>query len=716
MITNSIESSKTYICQLLQTVWDTEIIKDNRKNKKDFLKESEYFKIIDSKEKYNALDMSFIPEIIFIVPELNWSNDDVNEGYDIARDLITKKYKSDFIQILFLSVLERATLKDVSDVRNKSFVEAFPHACLLDSKLGIQFSYYSEIHYKLIKHLAISDEGRLQKIGHEMNSVKANILRETREIGLNRTDLITNLEELSLFQQWTGIRITEEIEKAKNATANKQLVSVSKTTENIIDEISLNISSKGVINEMQARDKFKYKVFIFEDDKEYRKFFSETFSNFYTEVYPDKNDSFPVNTTTKDFTISEAEDIIKTTGKRFNIFLLDLLYKDDAGNWLNFNGLDLYRLVKSVNPYAVRLIITSLPRGIVAKLAEVITSDTEKPNIDQVYTKKYGFDYLKDTIIESIERINEECKVKEESKSMWMPFPIKGIFGGQMIPTLLFELFYHNSGEYHIMVNRALGFYDYFLREQSLKANTFWNGELISPRQKNKISSEEFLKRLPIILTYRLLALQFFSKTDNKIIIPISTWREILNNISNLRPDDFTKDFNTKLGMHVERNVSKKLTTQITYQIQAKNLFPHEIEFIRSIKFNYEDFFTNNSLNEEQSSLFKEFIIKGGMILYESWNELLLDYNPYKGYENLIENEAKVINIDNEILNYKNFIGFLRSIFANFNIDPDGFRLIISDIISSNVQEIFESDDLIYDLYDDLLGVLKSNSSISKER
>lgn len=715
LITNSIEISEKYICQQLQTAWDNEIIKDNRKKSKYFLKESDYFKIFDNQDKYNALDMNFIPEVIFIVPELNWSNDDVNEGYDIARELITKKYKTDFIQLVFLSVLERTTLKKISDVRNKSFVEAFPHVCLLDSNPGIQFSYYSDIHYKLIKHLAISDEGRLQRISHEMNSVKTNISKETREVGYNRKDLIAKLEELSLFQQWTGIKITDEIEKANNATANVQLASISKTTENIIDEIDLKLSSKDVSDEIKTRDKTKYKVFIIEDDKEYRKFFSETFSRFYTEVYPDKNDSFPVNRTTQKFTISEAEDIIKTIGESFNIFLLDLLYKDDDGNWLNFNGLDLYDLVKTVNPYAVRLIITSLPRGIVAKLAEVIKNDTEKPNIDQVYTKKYGFDYLKDTIIESIESINEECKAKEKSKSMWMPFPRAGIFDGQMIPTLLYELFYDRADEYHETVNRALNFYNFFLQEKTLKSNSNWNGELISPKQKDKIRSEEFLKKLPIILTYRLLALQFFSKKDNKIIIPVNSWKEILSNISNIAAENFTKDFNTKLGLHKVRTVSEKLTTHTTYQILVQNLFPHEIEFILSIKYSYEEYIADKSLNEEQASLFKEFIIKGGMILYESWSELLLDYNPYNGYENVIENEAIVKNIDSKILNYRNLIDYLRSLFTNFNKDPDGFKLIISDILTSQIQNVF-TDDLICDLYDNLLNVLESNSSDSTER
>lgn len=699
LITNPIEQSKNVICQLLQKSWDSEFKADKRIGEKNFLQESNYFKIIDSKEKYNALDLSFIPEIIFIVPELNWSNDDVNEGYDIARELITKKYKSDFIQIVFLSVLERATLKDISDVRNKSFVEAFPHACLLDSKPSIQFSYYSDIHYKLIKHLAISDEGRLQRISHELNSVKTNISKETWEVGYNRTDLITKLEELSLYQQWAGIKITDEIEKANNATANEQLASISKTTENIIDEINLRLSSKDVSGEIKTRDKTNYKVFIIEDDKKYRKFFSETFSRFYTEVYPDKDDSFPANKTTKDFAISEAEVIIKTIGKSFNIFLLDLLYKDDAGNWLNFNGLDLYRLVKSVNPYAVRRIITSLPRGIVAKLVEVITSDTEKPNIDQVYTKKYGFDYLKDTIIESIEKINEECRSKAKSKTVLSPFPKTGIYVWSGVPELMFSLLHDKKDQYSKHRNISEGLFNHYLKGTLDKSTIGWNnGELPKPAMKKKVSDPYFLGKLSSIMTHRLIALNEALKNDD-FVVHYADYLEVIENITNITQLD-KGYFQTKLGFNGTE--IKENENSVGFRILFSNLFPEEISFITKNLASRDDIIDNSLLKDVNSDLNEFFIrILGDLTTYESWDELKLDYDPYLPQKINIDNGNPVSTNDLPDFSLKQLLNFLQALLDNYDkefIEPI-VQLVTDNAPGSNKIKYRPVEILIDNLY-----------------
>ena len=255
LITNPLDKSRNYICRQIQIAWDAEVKNDNRKNDKDFLQESEYFKIIDCKDKYDSFDKYFTPEVVYIVPELMWANDDVNEGYDIAREFITTKYKSEYIQVAFLSVLDRSKLAKIVDNRNKSFVEAFPHICLLDDNLKIKFEYFSEIHFNLIKHLAISNEGRLQRISHEMNSVKANILRKTKDVDLNKTDLLESLEELTLFQQWTERNLTDEITKIRKATDNNNLASVSKSIENIIDEINIKLPKEGETNEINIRKK-----------------------------------------------------------------------------------------------------------------------------------------------------------------------------------------------------------------------------------------------------------------------------------------------------------------------------------------------------------------------------------------------------------------------------------------------------------------------------
>jgi len=385
---------------------------------------------------------------------------------------------------------------------------------------------------------------------------------------------------------------------------------------------------------------------------------------------------------------------------------LDLLYQKDE-KWLNFSGLDLYNILKKENPYSTIRIITSLPRDILSKL---IASNFKEPvPFSHIFTKTKGIENLKSIIIDRSDEIIEECKKNEKKKSMWKPFPQIGIFNGEMIPSYLFSLFYESPDVFQHLVNKAMDFYNHFLKEHSLKENNNWDGELISPKQKDIIKLEKFLEKLPIILTYRLLAIQFYSKSDKKILIPYNDWRDILNIVSDLVPYDFTKDINTKLGLHVVKKGSKKLTTHDTYQIEVKNLFPHEIDFIRNIKYNYDDIICDNYLNENQSQLFKLLIINGGMILYEDWFDLNLDFNPYNGYEIEIESSTIVKTIDNGVLNYRNFIAFLKSLFINFNRDPEGLKLIILDIINSEIQDVFESDELICDIYDDLMDVMDSN-------
>ena len=262
LITNHLESSKYFICRKIQQAWDQSVDSDNRKVKKIFTSENENFIIIDCKEKLESLDNKFIPDVVFIVPELMWVNDDVNEGYNVARELIINRYKSKFIQIAFLSVLDRAILVKIADTRNKIFIEAFPQVCLIDHNVKIKFEYYSEIHYKLIKHLAISDEGRLQKISHEIYSVKANIQRKTKDVEINKNDLLEKLDELMLFQQWTETVIADEFEKIKNINDSDNLTLSAKNVENIIDEISIKLTKHNENSNVIVRHKSNYKVFI----------------------------------------------------------------------------------------------------------------------------------------------------------------------------------------------------------------------------------------------------------------------------------------------------------------------------------------------------------------------------------------------------------------------------------------------------------------------
>lgn len=657
LITNSIEKSRIYICQQLQTAWGNN---EKRKTPQVFQEETDCFKIIDNKNKYETIDVHFIPEIVFIVPELNWDKDGVNEGYNIARELITSKYKTYFIQVVFLSVLKRSSLRKIVDAQYHGFIEAFPHVCLLDSVVDIHFSYYSDIHYKLIKHLAVSAKGSLQKIDHEMTSVKTNIITGW-DVNLNKADLIAKLEELTLFQEWTKIKISEEIEKVNSAIRNQDLEDASKLVDKIIDELNLNMPSMEEDSTVpKLRGRLPYNVFIIEDDKSYSNFFFKILSNFYSDVFPDNKSKYLVNKRLQDFDIKQVEKIIRDTGKNYHIFLIDLLYKDDEGYWLNFNGLDLYVLVKAVNPYAVRRIITSLPRGIVAKLVEVIMSDSEKPNYDQVITKKYGFVALEDYIIESIGKINEECHLNAKRKTVILPFPKIGIFNGPGIPDLMHGLF-HNKEEYSKYLMISQGFFNNYL-DNNLTLDTLqWDqGQLVQPRKIQTMSTDYFLSKLSIIMAHRLIVLEQALQDSSYEIL----YEDYFNRIKN-----FTKCktigkgyIQTKLGFRIEEKIENGIG--VGCKILFENLFPEEICFVTTTLLRQSDTLLKD-YNSGLDSFFKQVLLE--LITYESWDSLNLGFDPYEEQRGDIDNGSDISICNLTSCTLKQLIEFLQSLVSNIN-------------------------------------------------
>ena len=605
LITNHLESSKYFICRKIQQAWDQSVDSYNRKVKKIFTSENENFIIIDCKEKLESLDNKFIPDVVFIVPELMWVNDDVNEGYNVARELIINRYKSKFIQIAFLSVLDRAILVKIADTRNKIFIEAFPQVCLIDHNVKIKFEYYSEIHYKLIKHLAISDEGRLQKISHEIYSVKANIQRKTKDVEINKNDLLEKLDELMLFQQWTETVIADEFEKIKNINDSDNLTLSAKNVENIIDEISIKLTKHNENSNVIVRHKSNYKVFIVEDDKEYRHFFYNTFSKFFNKVHPNDKNKYLIDKNTKDFNINEADEIIKQIGKNYDIFLLDLLYKDNEGNWLNFNGLDLYQLLRKVNPFAVIRIITSLPRGIVAKVVEVIMSNTEKPNTDQVFTKKYGFDALKDCIIESIEKINYECAEKEYIRTQLFPIPRTGIFDKPGMRDLMISLLTNRLTEFDNRKEIALHLFNLYSTNQLNILTEKWNkGILGKGASFSKPTEKFFLEKIINIMVYRLISIDVALENDYYRIY----FDDFLDKISNFSSiEGINNEFFYSLGFQIG-NESKN---NEFFSLKLSNLLPHESLII----------------DQKRSERYKNLKVSSYKYLYQWTQNTILNYN-----------------------------------------------------------------------------------------
>lgn len=686
LITNSIEQSKVYICERLQQAWGSLVKYDKRKdkNQKSFLEENEDFQIIDSNQKYNELnnDKKFVPDVVFIVPELMWENDDINEGYNVARELITHTYKLEFVQVVFLSVLDRKHISRTVDTRNKNIVEAFPHVCLLDNEIQIKFNYYSEVHYNLIKYLAISNHGRLQKIDHEMNSVKANIRLNQTSVQQNKTELLKQLDELILFQAYlkSDTNIYEEIEKIKKATANNDLISEAQAIEKIIDDINFKLSKTSASGEILVKNKKDYSVLIVEDDKKYRQFFYDILSKFYNNVYPDSGDKYPVGRKTEIFSITAMFELIKQQGTDYNIFLLDLLYKDEQGNWLNFNGLDLYQLIRKVNPYAVIRIITSLPRGIVAKVVEVILSNSEKPNTDQVLTKKYGFEALEDHILESIDKLNTECDNNSKQRNILKPFPKNGPFEWSGIPALMDELMFRDIVEFNLIKSKAENLYQLFEEEKLSRNSPEWGaGELPSPKMKtiSKDIKTYFKGKLINIMVHRLIAINESIKNSYNKIYCVKYQEDVIGKITNI--DVVDKGYFNKLGFRCEGNQKngkeKDGFSEDAFQkIKMVNLFPHEKNFIFKL-LRAESTLDENVLmkkfNPELDEWFKKVFFE--QITYENWEELSLDFDPYVHQSIELENGNEINPEkfpDFTLKNCRDFLVSLNNNYTNPYLEP----------------------------------------------
>lgn len=662
------------------------LVNQKKDNKNPFKSENETFKIITSKEQYNTFDFDvFIPDIIFVVPELLWENDLVNEGYAIARELITVTLKSKFFQLVFLSVMERSALANAVDTRNRSFVEAFPHFCLLDNKPKIKFKYYSVVHFNMIKQLAISDHGRLLKIGHEMNSVNTNILSDNVEIEHLKAQMQKELEELTLYQAWISneISIPGLIYKISRTNDKTELEKIGREISSVISIISLKLPKDSSEKSIELKQKEKYKIFIIEDEIAYRDYISNVLSSFYNNVFPNKDNKYLSDKGEENFDIGNALKIIVTNAKDYQIFLLDLLYKDKDGNWLNFNGLDLFKLIIDENRYAVIRIITSLPRGIVAKVVASIMENTSKPNTDQVFTKKYGYEYLKDSIIDSIDNINEECLKNAKLKNVWTSFPKDGVFKWPGVENLMVELLTTgiDDKKYSDIVEIVEVLFDSYIKGDLKTHSAKWNrGKIPNTNANSRLSYDEikiktYIKeKLVSIMVHRLIVINEALKS-NENVIKYPDFLQILTNITNRNKlnDNY---FYTSLGFHGSSNDKPVDVNDKSFKLDLINLFPHEYKFVKNV-ISEKKQQSGSKLSEVDMRVIKKvFAINS---VKDNWNHLQLDFRH-----------------DSSSLTLNDFISFLNSVEANSK--KTFAKQIFDNILDLDLDEVQNSTitDFIY--------------------
>ena len=445
LITNP---EKTYLEPLKRWIDDSMARRThNQKERKD----PNTLKVISSPK--DLMEMKFLSffsdnadtHFVFIVPELNWpgaEDEGFDAGYKVALSLMTDTLGERFFNLVFVSSLMRYQLKSLVSPRFREFIHSCPHVQMDELPATAMTPIYSRIHFELIRRVITSATGRIDYIKHSLNSLGAMSLEEARDEIRHILDMLSmdvysrilpdspaRLDQLRSLL--AGLRTKEDLGPLKEG----------------LDDLAAALQD-GLVSEDGglSKKKSRYKVLIVDDNPDYREklrsFFSTRFSQ--VDVYDDaalrraivrrEQDPTGSNTGNKD------ESLINTAVGRYNLIILDLMFKESDGGvnrWLDFNGFDLYKAVrdgegrkKSVLKAAIR-IVTSLPRNEVSILSGKYLEKVEAP---KVFTKGKDWNQLQACLIDRMDEILEECAENERNYEPHPDIPpMNGVLGHAVI-------------------------------------------------------------------------------------------------------------------------------------------------------------------------------------------------------------------------------------------------------------------------------------------
>jgi uncharacterized protein YjfI (DUF2170 family) len=593
--------------------------------------------IIQNQDEFDKFDFAkFKPEVILVVPELLWSKEGIDEGYEIATEILTNKCKKAFLQLIFLSVVKVEDILRIlgKQSKNRSLAEAFPHIDLLDENQKIIFRMYSEVHFQLIKSLLLSNSGRLDMLDHNLQPMLANILKvENENIQLHKQNLIAQLEELELFQAWTDIRIINEIKNLNKAETNTVWNDIAGKISKAISEIKLRMPDE---DGSLKNAKENYKLMFIEDEILYRELFAEIFSAYFNKVSPDQYDKIELlpqydsklKSKIVSFKIEDAKEIVKTQAKHYNVFVLDLLYKDKNGRLLDFNGLDIYLLVKEYNPYAVIRIVTSLPREVIGKVIN-LTINQDIP-LSHVFSKKHGSEALKMNLTDRIEEIVADCKEMERQKNTFLPIPKNGVFKWDGIRDYMRTITYDNPEVFENCLDQAKKLFNLYL-EGKLTKDMWKSGELPAPKMESNVTPSYFLDKLSNILIHRMMVLNYlYNSQDYKFISYEDYLLDVIKPITKRAKID--KGYFYLIGFG---GTDKFDFEKPSFELNLKQLFPHELDI--TSKKEKELFETTTLSKYPELEKWVEDVFLNSTYIKAVWRELNLDFDWFKKGHTVID-------------------------------------------------------------------------------
>lgn len=631
--------NNTSIVSSIKETWESFIHAGGRReNFHNKTKQNKNILVVKSKNDFEKCNFEKEnPDFVFIQTDLDWLKIPKSfSGYEIALDLFLHKLKNHFFNVQFISIEERLRLSSRVDIKYRKIVQCFHHIefPIQDNVSFVKFNY-SPLHFELIKALVINDKNRINVIEHDLDKIKGDLnqVNKNSDITSFKVKIQTQIEELSILKFIIAEKL-EQLKKAIDKSIDKTILNKNILEfENILDDIKKDISDSGQ-EEFGRKNKSNYKVLIIDDDKEDREFFSTTFSEIYQTVFPGNREEI------QNFNIVDAKEIIKTK-RDYNIFVLDLLYKDSYGFWLPFNGLDLYQYIKELNPYSCIRIITSLPRDIVSKISGLLLKTDIK--VSHVFTKKVGYKRLKFGIYDRVLEMNIECQENEKTKTVYKPIPKLGIFGWDGVNDLLFNLMTMENEQYEKCWDKAFTFFEQFELRKLNQSTTDWeSGKLPSPQKQESVTSSYILKRLPVIFAHRLLVISKALESSNSTIDAENYENTVLKSISKI--STFDRGYiQTKLGFNATayENAIDRISG---FKIIFQNLFPEEVLFISDIlKKRHKNFDDEIKSYTELSNWFNAVLCD--LEIYESWEELKLDFYPYIAVDEI--NNKGVIELKN---------------------------------------------------------------------
>lgn len=654
--------NNTKIVSAINEAWKNYVQTDGRRQKASADKKNQdNVFVVKSQECYDTLQLEKDkPDFVFIQNELHWGGKSKTiSGYEMALDLILHKLKNHYFNIQFISLNTRNALLKSVDGKYKKLVQTFLHLEFSNLKDEISFenNLYTPLHFELIKSLVLDDSNRINVIEHDVDTIKNNIEEALPGLDITpfKSRLQNQIEELSILKFIASDRIEKLNQAICKSTKKETLKKNVFDLEKIIEEAKEQLQNSGG-EEFSTTKKTNYKVLIIEDEIAWRTFFSNTFSEIYQTVFPSSKEDI------QQFSIAQAKNVINSK-KDYNIFILDLLYKDCDDFWLPFNGLDLYQYVKELNPYSSIRIITSLPRDIVSKISGLLLKADIK--VSHVFTKKVGYQRLKFGIYDRVLEMNIECKENEKKKTVYKPIPKLGIFGWNGVNDFLFKLMTVENEVYEKCWQKAFIFFNQFEVGKLNLSTTDWKkGELPTPKKKESVTNSYILERLPVVLAHRLLVISKALENKDSIVDADEYEINILKRTSKI--STFDKGYlQTKLGFNATPydNIDDEISG---FKIGYKNLFPEEVLFIADTQKK-----KGKSKKQEEklqqhpdlSNWFNKVLCD--LEIYKSWDELELDFNPYKSVDEINNiGSIELSNIDST-LTLSQFEMYLRSLVKN---------------------------------------------------